>query len=193
MSINTRLFAQAGKNICIQEPCLIDYPEGLHLNNNIHIGRDTEIQAAGGVYIGNNVVIAYRCVLWSVDHRYEGELLPYDYARVRKPIHIEDNVWIGRNVIIRGGVTIGEGAVVAMGSVVTRHVPPLAIVGGNPAKILKYRNKKHYQQCKVQEHNLWTEEGRCGPCHGEKFYFIEQATQTPPTLYQKLKKMILRT
>jgi maltose O-acetyltransferase len=189
MAINTQLFAQVGKNICIQEPCLIDYPEGLHLNDNIHIGRGTEIQAAGGVHIGCNVVIAYQCILWSLDHRYEGELLPYDHARIRKPIYIEDNVWIGRNVIIRGGVNIGEGAVVAMGSVVTRDIPPLAIVGGNPAKILKYRHKKTYQAHKAQGHSLWTEDGRCGACHGEKFYFIEHTTHQL-SLLQKLKKML---
>lgn len=189
MAINTQLFAQVGKNICIQEPCLIDYPEGLHLSDNIHIGRGTEIQAAGGVHIGRNVVIAYQCILWSLDHRYEGELLPYDHARIRKPIHIEDNVWIGRNVIIRGGVNIGEGAVVAMGSVVTRDIPPLAIVGGNPAKILKYRHQKTYQAHKAQGHSLWTEDGRCGACHGEKFYFIEH-TRHQPSLLQKLKKML---
>ncbi|MCV6639459.1 acyltransferase [Candidatus Albibeggiatoa sp. nov. NOAA] len=192
MTINTQLFACTGKNICIQEPCLIDYPEGLHLGDNIHIGRGTEMQAAGGIHIGNNVVIAYQCVLWTVDHRYEGELLPYDYARIRKPIHIEDNVWIGRNVIIRGGVTIGEGAVVAMGSVVTRDIPPLAVVGGNPAKILKYRDKKVYQTHKEQGHSLWTEDGRCGACYGEKFYFVEQTKPTSKSLYQKMKRLLFR-
>ncbi len=187
--MNMQLFAQAGKNICIQKPCLIDYPQNLYLSNNIHIGRNTEIQAAGGVHIGNNVVIAYQCVLWSLDHRYEGELLPYDYARIRKPIYIEDNVWIGRNVIIRGGVTIGEGAVVAMGSVVTRDVPALAVVGGNPAKILKYRNKKSYQQHKAQQHSLWTEDGQCGACDGRKFYFIEPPS---PSIYQKIQRFLKR-
>ena len=189
MTINTQLFAKVGKNICIQEPCLIDYPDGLHLSDNIHIGRGTEIQAAGGVHIGNNVVIAYQCVLWTVDHRYEGELLPYDHARIKKPIHIEDNVWIGRNVIIRGGVRIGEGAVVAMGSVVTKNIPPLAVVGGNPAKILKYRNKKHYNELKQQGQSLWTEEGRCGPCHGEKFYFVEHLP-SQPSLFKRLKRLL---
>lgn len=54
-------------------------------------------------------------------------------------IVIKDDVWIGQNVVICSGVTIGQGAVVAAGSVVTKNVEPYAIVGGNPAKIIKYR------------------------------------------------------
>lgn len=56
-----------------------------------------------------------------------------------KDVHIEDGVWCGCNVIILKGVTIGRGAVVAAGSVVTKDVPPYAVVGGIPAKIIKYR------------------------------------------------------
>lgn len=54
-------------------------------------------------------------------------------------IKIGNDVWIGSNVILKGGITIGDGAVVAMGSVVTHDVPPYAIVGGVPAKVIKYR------------------------------------------------------
>ena len=52
---------------------------------------------------------------------------------------IGNDVWIGKNVLIKGGITIGDGAVIAMGSVVTKDVPPYAIVGGVPAKVIKYR------------------------------------------------------
>ena len=52
---------------------------------------------------------------------------------------IENDVWIGSNVLLLGGIRIGNGAVIAAGSVVTKDVPPYAIVGGNPAKIIRYR------------------------------------------------------
>ena len=62
-----------------------------------------------------------------------------DWSKVENAqIIIQDNVWIGFNSIVLKGVTIGEGAVVAAGSVVTKDVPPFAVVGGNPAKIIKY-------------------------------------------------------
>lgn len=188
----THRFAEVGENICIQEPCLIDYPEGLHLGSHIHIGRHSEMQAAGGIFIGNQVVISYQCVLWSLDHHYEGDLLPYDHARLRKPIRIGDNVWIGRNSLIRGGVTIGEGAVVAMGSVVVKDIPPLAVVGGNPAKILKYRDKNRYRQNQQQGRSLWVTPGRCGACDGEKFYFVDLPTQSRRNWFKKMWRKLLR-
>ena len=147
--------------------------EHLHFGTNIHIGRHTEIMAEGGVTIGNQVVISYHCVLWSIDHRYEGDSLPYDKARVRRPIVIHDNVWIGRNAIICGGVSIGEGAVIGMGSVVTRDVPPLAVMGGNPARILKFRDARRYARNKAEGKFLWQEAGVCGACQSPDFYLAD--------------------
>lgn len=60
-------------------------------------------------------------------------------AKTKGPIIVEDDVWIGTNSMILSGVTIGQGAIVGAGSVVTKDIPPYAIVGGNPAKVLKYR------------------------------------------------------
>ena len=65
-------------------------------------------------------------------------------------ITIKDFVWLGANVTIVPGITIGEGAVVGAGSVVTKDVPDCAVVGGNPAKILKYRNKEKFYDLKKQ-------------------------------------------
>jgi maltose O-acetyltransferase len=57
----------------------------------------------------------------------------------RRPVIIEDDVWIGINVILLPGLTVGRGAIVAAGSVVTKDVPPDAIVGGNPARVIRSR------------------------------------------------------
>lgn len=85
------------------------------------------------------------------NHNYEGEKLPYDTTYIRKNVTIGDCVWVGSRVIIMGGVSIGEGAIIAAGSVVTKDVPPLAIVGGNPAKLIKYRDAEHYYRLKEQK------------------------------------------
>ena len=61
------------------------------------------------------------------------------YYSKRKPCIIGNDVWIGRNAIIKNGTNIGTGSIIGMGSVVTKDVPPYAIVGGNPAKIIRYR------------------------------------------------------
>jgi len=179
-------------NACIQAPCQIWGESNLHFAGRAHIGRGTEIMADGGVWIGDNVVISFNCVLWSVDHRYEGESLPYDKARIRRPIRIGDNVWIGRNAIIRGGVTIGEGAVVAMGSVVTRDLPPLAVVGGNPARLLRYRDVRRYQTNVALGRSLWQEPGVCAACQSPD-YFLLDAGENPlrqPSLLARVLNLL---
>lgn len=77
-------------------------------------------------------------------------MIPYDESYIYKNITIGDCVWFGNRVLVIGNINIGEGAIIAAGSVVTKDVPPLAIVGGNPAKIIKYREKDHYYKLKEQ-------------------------------------------
>lgn len=159
---------------CIHPSCQIFGAESLVFKGPAHIGRGTEIMADGGVTLGRNVVISFNCVLWSIDHRYEGETVPYDKARIKRPIVVEDNVWIGRNALIRGGVTIGEGAVVAMGSVVTRDVPPLTVVGGNPARVLRYRNVRRYLENQAASRFLWSGAQGCAACAGEGYFMVSE-------------------
>ena len=84
------------------------------------------------------------------NHNYEGEMIPYDNTYIYKDVNIGECVWFGNRVIVTGNVTIGEGAIIAAGSVVCKDVPPLAIVGGNPAKVIKYRDKEHYYKLKAE-------------------------------------------
>ena len=84
------------------------------------------------------------------NHNYEGESIPYDKTFIYKNIKIGDCVWFGNRVTVTGNVTIGEGAIIAAGAVVTKDVPDCAIVGGNPAKIIKYRDKEHYYRLKAE-------------------------------------------
>lgn len=77
-----------------------------------------------------------------------------DKFPIKSPTVIENDVWIGHDVTILRGVTIGNGAVIAAKSVVTKNVPPYAIVGGNPAKIIKYRFSKKIVQ-KLQNIKWW--------------------------------------
>lgn len=108
------------------------YGGRIEIGSNSYIGDRTEIHAGELVKIGNGVNIAWDCNILDRDyHAFNGE------QEVIKPVVIEDNVWIGVGSLILKGVTIGEGAVVAAGSVVTRDVPPKCLVAGNPAKIIK--------------------------------------------------------
>ena len=95
----------------------------------------------GPVCIGNDVRLAQNVVLSGLNHNYADPNTPIHLQGVStKPIVIEDESWIGANAVIVPGVTIGKHSIVAAGSVVTRDVPPYAVVGGNPAKLIKEYN-----------------------------------------------------
>jgi acetyltransferase-like isoleucine patch superfamily enzyme len=92
----------------------------------------------GPVRLGNNVITAQHVVLSGMNHDYEAVQTPIRNQSVTvRPIVVEDDCWIGANVVILPGVTIGRHSVVAAGSVVTHNVPPFSVVGGNPARLLK--------------------------------------------------------
>jgi acetyltransferase-like isoleucine patch superfamily enzyme len=96
------------------------------------IGDRSEIHAGQKVSIGKNVLIAWDCVIMDRDyHAVQGS------EEGIKPVIIEDGAWIGCRSIILKGVTVGKHAVVGAGAIVTKDVPPGAIVGGNPARIIK--------------------------------------------------------
>ena len=123
----------------------------MNVGNNVHINRYCYIQAAGGVTIHNNVHIGPHLTLYSTSHNYEGKALPYDETLIRKTVTIEDNVWIGACVTIVPGITIGEGSIIAAGSVVAKDVKKLSIVGSPPAKLISERNESHYSSLKAEK------------------------------------------
>lgn len=123
----------------------IAHPDNLHLGDGVSIEKGTIINASAGVTIGHHTIISSYCSIWTGNHRfYNGEKLPFDETSLDDGVKIGECVWIGHKAIVVPGVTIGEGAVVGMGAVVTKDVPPLAIVGGNPARVIKTRDSDHY-------------------------------------------------
>ncbi len=107
-------------------------PTRLFIGDNTSIGDRTEIHAGNSVEIGSGCNISWDvCIMDRDYHKLDSPI------EVIKPVKIEDNVWIGSNCLILKGITIGKGAVIAAGSVVTKDVPPGALAGGNPARIIK--------------------------------------------------------
>ncbi len=118
------------------------------IGTNVHIGSGAFIRADGGLYIGDNTIISRNLLLYTVNHRYEGALLPFDSAFEDRPVRIGPNVWIGMNVVICPGTEIGEGAIIGMGTTVYGTIPPLSVVGSGDWKLLRSRNSQHYFKLK---------------------------------------------
>lgn len=113
------------------------------IGTNCHF-NGLKILGNGMVNIHDNFHSGFGCEIITDVHNYHGKKLPYDDTYIIKHVTIEKNVWLGRHVIILGGVTIGEGAIVQAGSVITKSIPKLAIAGGHPAKVFSSRDKEHY-------------------------------------------------
>ena len=105
---------------------------GLGINSNI-----------GSVKIGNNVMMGRDVIIMSTSHIFNDCSIPMILQGVEKmnAVIVGDDVWIGHRVIILPGVNIGKGSIIGAGAVVTKDVPNYAIIGGVPAKLIRYRNK----------------------------------------------------
>lgn len=135
------------KNIDVQIGSLFGNYENIIWHDNIYIGPQAYIWAVGGLEIGENVILGPRVTIHTSNHRYEdATMLPYDGYSYAKKVTIEKNVWIGDSTMIAPGVTVGEGSIIAMGSVVTKDVPKFSVVGGNPAKVIKQRDVEKYNE-----------------------------------------------
>lgn len=142
---------ECGTGVRIYGNIKITSPENVEIGNNVHINRGAFVRAEGGLKIEDNVHIGRNLTIYTMNHNYLGQSLPYDSSLLYKPVTIKKNVWIGMNVSITPGVTIGEGAIVGMGTLVSKDVPPLAIVGGSPLNVLRYRDEQHYNYLNNQK------------------------------------------
>jgi acetyltransferase-like isoleucine patch superfamily enzyme len=120
-----------------------------HLGFNCHF-NGLVVEGGGKVTIGNNFHSGKDILFITQNHNYDkGNAIPYDNTYYCEEIKIGDNVWLGTRTIILPGAVIEEGAIIQAGSVVTGLIPYCAIAGGHPAKVFKYRDKKHYAKLKT--------------------------------------------
>lgn len=142
-----RMAGKVGKGLRVNKPCKFTKRTviGDYCNFN-----GMRVMGGGSVTFGNYFHSGIECMIITQNHNYEGDRIPYDEKIILKTITIGDCVWFGNRVTVTGGIAIGEGAIVAAGAVVTKDVPPFAIVGGNPAKVIKFRDKEHYNKLKSE-------------------------------------------
>jgi len=133
-----------GNNCVIKTYAILNVPYGL-----IQIGNDCSINSFcflgghGGIKIGNGVRIAPGAKIYAFEHIHKKTAIPIHKQGVEpRGVIIEDDVWIGSNAIITGGVTLGKGSIIAAGAVVTKSVEKYTIVAGVPAKVIQERTRE---------------------------------------------------
>jgi acetyltransferase-like isoleucine patch superfamily enzyme len=116
---------------------------GMRIGKDFGVNTGTLIDGRGGITIGNGVLIGpHTTIVTSHHHHTDPDIYMTTVNHVMLPVTIEDDVWIGANVVIRGGITIHKGAVIAAGAVVTHDVDEYKKVGGVPAKEIGDRRTK---------------------------------------------------
>jgi len=139
-------------NLVLHGPIYISLPRSLSLGHHVVLNEGAYFVTEGGLSIGSYVHVARNCTIFTVNHNYRSiKAIPYDESIINKPVIIKDYVWIGANVSIIPGVTIEEGAIVGMGAVVTKDIPKGAIVGGNPAQVIGYRDLEAFERLKREK------------------------------------------
>lgn len=134
------LGAKIGKRVVFYPGVWIMPGRKLVLGDDVDLAYGVLLTTGGGMTIGDRTLIGYRTQILSTNHVIppKGERI-FNAGHVGKAVTISNDVWIGANCVILPGVTIGEGAVIAAGAVVTKDIPPHCIAAGVPAKVIRER------------------------------------------------------
>lgn len=131
-----RLFgAKIGEGVKISPSAKLLYPWNIVIGNHCWIGEKVELYSVDKIIIGNNVAFAHNIFIATAAH----DIMKKEFPTIRRPVVIEDEVWISSNVFINMGVRLSKGVVVGAASVVTKDLPEGYICLGNPAKPFKKR------------------------------------------------------
>lgn len=133
------LFKKCGKSVNIEKGASFGMGEHIEIGDYSGIGLNCIVP--NNCKIGDYVMMGPEVIIFSQNHNFDRIDIPMMLQghKDRQITSIEDDAWIGRRAMVLPGRTIGRGSIIGAGSIVTKDIPPMAIVGGNPAKIIKYR------------------------------------------------------
>lgn len=136
-----------GKGSTIHTGARFYDPRNISIGEDTIVGEGIVLDGRSKLFIGDHVDIASEVMIYNSEHNINAEHFAAVESIVEAPVKIEDYVFIGPRAIILPGITVGKGAIIGAGAVVTKDVPPFAVVGGVPAKIIGERRNKdlHYR------------------------------------------------
>lgn len=152
---------KTGKNIKLSSGGKFDHPEEITMGNNVFISNNFHI-SANNLKIGNNIMVGPNLVIECTNHKTDvvgQSMFEVSYDKICGGVSIEDDVWLGANVIILPNTVISEGTVVGAGSVVTKPLPPYSICLGIPCRPVKRRfseseMKQHLESIKTSKYQI---------------------------------------
>ncbi|GAA2542643.1 galactoside O-acetyltransferase [Streptomyces fimbriatus] len=130
------LLGSVGRGVWIEPPLHVAYGSHVHLGDDVYVNFGLTLVDDVEVFVGDRVMFAPHVTISTTGHPVHPELRR-DGSQFSAPVRIEDDVWIGAGAVILPGVTVGRGSVVGAGSVVTADVPPMTVVAGTPARVLR--------------------------------------------------------
>ncbi len=136
------LFGRKLDDVRILTPFICDFGNRVKFGKNVFINHSAILSASGGIEFEDGAMSAPGLRIATINHDMNERHKKYTYGKVL----VKKNAWLGMNVTICPGVTIGEYAVVAAGAVVTKDVPDYAVVGGVPSKVIRYQDPKEQKE-----------------------------------------------
>lgn len=130
------LFRKVGQNVWIEPDFHCEFGKNITIEDNVYINFGCVILDCGEVVIGANTLIGPNIGIYSLNHAIDAEER-IQGGCIAKPVHIGKNVWLGGDVKILAGVSIGDNTVIGAGSIVTKNIPSNVIAAGNPCKVLR--------------------------------------------------------
>lgn len=136
------LFGRSLEDVRILTPFICDFGNRVKFGKGVFINHSAILSASGGIEFEDGVMVAPGVRIATINHDMNRRHTIYTYGKVT----IKKNAWVGMNVTICPGVTIGKYAVIAAGAVVTKDVPDYAVVGGVPAKVIRYQDPSEQKE-----------------------------------------------
>ena len=145
------LFGAVGTNVSVGDNFTCGFGRNIYIGSNVSVNLNCTFIDCNRITIGNDVLIAPCVHLTTASHpvelierlnpKWNPDSIEYRWRTYAKPINIGNGCWIGANVVVLPGVTIGEGTVIGAGSVVTKNIPANVVAAGNPCRVIRRINQ----------------------------------------------------
>lgn len=146
LHVQRNQFLKLGDNVIFKGLITIFHPENIIINHNVQFGENCFLMGIGGIEIGEGTIISRNVCIHSGNHDFKSSaMIPYNQNYIKEKITIGKAVWIGQNVNILPGVQIGDGAIIGMGTTVSKNVNNYEIVVGAGQRVIGYRDQKNFE------------------------------------------------